>query len=181
MVDLQAEFIAEGRAFHISSLESCLENCRLLLDIARKCRLPIAHFRRVTNGHFFNPRTRYADWIDTFRPRAHEHVYEREQSSCFSQRSFCNLIDTVDEPTIIFAGLCGEWSCLSTAIDGHHRGTRSIFLKECCATGAIGSMDEHQSHDVIFEIIPLYAEVMPLKGLLQALADSGAGQGRLLS
>jgi nicotinamidase-related amidase len=180
MVDLQEEYAADGRAFHIERLDGCLANCQLLLEIARERRFPIAHFRRVTNGHFFNRKTRYADWLQPFQPRANEHVYERNSPSCFSHHSFCGLIENMDDPAIIFAGLSGEQSCLSTAIDSHHRGTRSIFVKDCWATSTIGALSERQSHDVVFDIVPLYAELMPFNTMLRVLSGSGASRGRML-
>lgn len=169
LIDLQQEYLAEGRAHYIADTSECLKNCAKLLEMARQRRMPIAHFRRTSRDHFFNRETRFSHWIDDFKPRANEHVFEREQPSCFSQRGFWQLINAIDDPTVIFAGFSGERACLSTAVDAFHQGTRAIFLQDCSATQAIGELDEARSHSIVFDIIRHYAEVTTLN---RAFRDS---------
>jgi nicotinamidase-related amidase len=169
LVDLQLEYVAEGRAHFLTGAAACLENCEVILNAARQIGMPIAHFRLLGRGHFFNSATGYAGWVEKFRPRANEHVFEREKPSCYSNVAYCKLLAAVEHPTVIYIGVVGERACLSTAVDGHHRGDASIFVRDCSASGTLGRMDEKQSHAMIFEVISLYAQVADLGDVLPIL------------
>ena len=176
MVDLQKEYVAKGRASYVEGLEHCLTHCRTLLNVARELGLPIAHFRQADRGHYFNRLTHFSKWIDGFEPRANEHVYERHLPSCLSNDSFAKLISGVDEPRIIFAGLTGEQSLLTTAIDGFNRGWRSTFVIDCSATRVLGRLTPADAHFETFRIISLYAEVSMLEEILGPLRETAPYQ-----
>lgn len=179
MLDLQTEYLAEGRSLYIAGVSGCLERCAKLLSIARHLRLPVAHFRRIGPGHYFNRSTSYAAWIDEFRPRAHEHVFERQLPSCYDNPSFRRLMESMENASVIYCGLSGEHACLSTAIDSYHRGHSCLFVRDATATVSFGDLDESQAHGVVFDLISLYSEVTTLEALLPLLPAMGERQRRL--
>src|SRR5207244_6459205 len=71
-LDLQVEYVAEGRALALEERAPWMENCRRLLAFARAERMSIAHFRQLWRGTLLNPATPFAGWIEEFRPRPSE-------------------------------------------------------------------------------------------------------------
>src|SRR5687767_3716332 len=83
-LDLQLEYVSEGRTLAVETMDPWAANCRSLLAFARQMRMPIAHFRLLQRGPLFNPATGFAGWIEEFRPRPSEMLYERAMPSCYS-------------------------------------------------------------------------------------------------
>ena len=83
LVDLQQEFVADGRLLQIHSIGEALENCRRLLAYAREQRWPIAHARWVQHGAYFNRSLPFSSWIPGFEPRGTELVYDKPGPSCY--------------------------------------------------------------------------------------------------
>lgn len=158
-LDLQEEFLASGRARSIRGALSRLDALRCLLQTARSQGLPIAHFRRIEDGYYFNEASQFSGWIKGFNPRPSEFNYTHSTPSCFSNESFRRMLEGVAQPTIVLAGFSGEESCLSTAIDAYHRGYRAIFLEDCSATSQLDGLDSDQSHNAVCSIISRYARV----------------------
>jgi nicotinamidase-related amidase len=165
-VDLQVEYTSEGRAHYMATAEPAIRNCHTLLQKARELRLPIGHFRQYQTGHFFNSASPFSHWVEGLSPRANEYVYERSLPSCFSSASFCELMNNIEQPEIIMAGLGGERACLSTAIECFHRGFQVTFVYDCSASAALDEMSEADSHDVVADIISIYGEVVALDEML---------------
>lgn len=171
MIDLQIEYIAEGREKHIAEATAAVENSVTLLREARKLQLPIGHFRMIQNGHNFNSASRFSHWIDEVKPRPNEYVYEHTEPSCFSNTAFCELMENVASPEIIFAGLSGEMACLSSAIDGYHRGFDMIFVSNCSASSTVGDWSESSTHHAVENLIACYGSVQKLDQVLDRFVD----------
>lgn len=172
MIDLQQEYTSEGRAHHIQSGFTAAQNCVRLLEGARQARLPIAHFRQIADGHFFNRQNRFFSWIDGLTPRPSEYVYERTYPSCFSNAEFCALMETIAEPDLIVAGLSGEYSCLSTIIDGYQRGYKMTFVSDCSASCALDSRSEKDCHDFVTSVVSVYAATETLEHMASWFAKA---------
>jgi nicotinamidase-related amidase len=170
-VDLQVEYAAEGRAYSLQNLETCLGNCRTILSECRKVRLPIVHFRLLRSNAFFNTASRFSEWIEEFRPRPNEMIFEHGLPSCYSNREFCAFLDTIDAPTMILTGLTGERACLSTAIDAYHRNHTAVFVADASASQALPGLDSVESHTAITRILSLYAEVVSTRDVLHRIAS----------
>jgi nicotinamidase-related amidase len=169
--DLQLEYVAAGRALAVDNVEPCLSNCRLLLDTARGLRLPIAHARQLRADVYFNRHSPFTDWIDSFRPRASEMVYERRLPSLYDNPDFAAFLSHMPDPTLILAGLTADQACLATAVEAHHRRHRVIFLGDCSATAALGALPEPASHEAVCTVISRYADVLTLDEFLARLAQ----------
>ena len=88
LVDMQQEYLAAPRLLAISGIDRALDNCRRVLDHARKVGLPVAFIRMVSDSAFFNPATPFVRWIDGFEPCRNEMVFERSSPSCYSCEPF---------------------------------------------------------------------------------------------
>ena len=174
-VDLQMEYVADGRAYCVKDSESVLENCKSILEFCRSQGLPIAHFRQLKSSAYFNRTSAFAGWIDGFQPRPNEMVFERNLPSCYSNIEYQNLLDTIDNPTTIFLGFSGESSFLATSIYAHHKSHDVIFISDASASRLLGDLDETSAHRAICELIAMYGEVASTGEVMAYLAKVTPG------
>src|SRR5262249_12705714 len=104
-LDLQLEYVAEGRALALEQRAPWMQNCRRLLASARAGRFSMPLCRRPWRAPLLNPATPFAGWIDEFRPRPSEIVFERNMPSCYSAEGFVSILDNIDSPCLVLAGL----------------------------------------------------------------------------
>ena len=93
LVDMQQEYLAEPRLLAIPKIDPALDNCRRLLDHARRIGLPVAFTRTVSESAFFNRATPFARWIEGFEPCRNEMVFERSNPSCYSSEAFATMVN----------------------------------------------------------------------------------------
>lgn len=158
-VDLQREYVIDGRAHALRHHEPWSGNCLRLLDFARKRGYPIAHFRLLKREPFFNRATPFAEWIEEFRPWPHEMVFERSMPSCYANESFAALLDSLSRPHFVLAGLTCETNCLATVFDAHHRGHRALLVVDASASRGLGDRTEAQVHEVATQIAESLCDV----------------------
>ena len=170
LVDLQVEYAAPGRAYSLADIEPCLDNCRAVLSESRKLGLPIAHFRRTQANTYFNPVSPFSAWISDFRPRTNEMMFERRLPSCYSNREFCAFMEVVEAPTMVLLGLTGEGACLSTAVDGFHRGHTTIFVGDASASRPLPGLNATDSHAAVIKIMSFYVDVVSTTRALDRIA-----------
>lgn len=166
-VDLQQEYASAGRAYAIDNLDGCLIACANLMRVVRDLRLTIAHFRQLRPEPCFNIASPYADWIEGFRPRASEAVFERALPSIYANADFCTYVGNIDAPTILVAGLSAERACLASAIDAYHRGHRLVFIEDCSASAPIGGLSEARSHECVTDLIGRFVDVTRSADLIE--------------
>lgn len=147
LVDLQQEFVAEGRLLQIQSVAPALENCRRLLDHARAGKWPIAHARWLQRGPYFNEAMPFSGWIDGFEPHGCEMVFNKSGPSCYSAPNFAEMMATGLSDNTIIAGLTGAVSCLATVIEGASNNHRYTFVTDASASHASEATDEVSAHD----------------------------------
>jgi nicotinamidase-related amidase len=72
-VDMQQECVAAVRLLTISGIDRALDNCRKVLDHARRIGLPVTVVRMLSESTFFNRATPFVhetdDWITSTLPR----------------------------------------------------------------------------------------------------------------
>lgn len=169
-VDLQREYVSPGRALAMDEIDPWMSNCAKLLGFAREQRLPIAHLRQLRRGAFLNPATDFASWIDDFRPRPSEMVFERPMPSCYSAAGFSEVIDNIDNPILVVAGLTSSGACLATMLDCFHRNHTGCFISDASWSQPLGSASGEEANGFSTEIIRQYSEVMTTEELIQWLS-----------
>lgn len=155
-VDLQQEHLASPRALAIPGTDAVLENCRAALAHARIVGLPTAFVRWLGRSPFFN--ARFARWIDGFEPNPSDMIFDRTQLSCYSSREFGEIVDSAGGH-LVLCGFAGEAACLSTLIDGHHRGHKITYLFDASASHGLDGIASSQVHEVVTRISALYGDV----------------------
>src|SRR6202011_6177719 len=127
LVDLQEEYIAAPRLLALPAAGQALANCRAALAHARAKGFPVAFVRWLGRSAIFNPATRFSRFIEGFEPTGADMVFERDQPSCYASASFGEVI-SAGGGNFVLAGFAGESACLSTVIEGFHRGHRVTYL-----------------------------------------------------
>jgi len=170
LVDLQVEYAVRGRAFSLADIEQCLENCRAVLAESRRLGLPIAHFRRTEANTYLDRASPLSAWMSDFRPRTNEMMFEHRLPSCYSNREFSAFMDVVETPTLVLLGLTGEGACLSTAVDGFHRGHTTIFVCDASASRPLPGLNAAESHAAVVKIMTFYVDVVSTTRALDRIA-----------
>jgi nicotinamidase-related amidase len=158
LVDMQQEYLAEPRLLAISGIDRALDNCRRVLDHARRVGLPVAFVRMVSESAFFNAATPFVRWIEGFEPCRSEMVFERSSPSCYSSEPFAAMVSR-SRGGIALAGFAGESACLSTLIDAFHRDHKVTYLCDASASHALDDMPARETHRAVSKISGIYGEV----------------------
>jgi nicotinamidase-related amidase len=170
-VDLQVEYVADGRAYCVKETDAMLAKCKEVLEYCRKEGLPIAHFRQLKSSAYFNKSSEFSSWIDGFQPKTNEMVFERRMPSCYSNIDYLNLLSTIDNPTTIFLGFSGESSFLSTSVHAHHQSHDVIFVSDASASRLLGNLSESEAHKANFELISLYGDTASAGEVISYLSE----------
>lgn len=170
LVDLQQEYIANPRVMAMQEAAAALRKCKMALHHARSMGFPIAHFRQVSHSSYFNPVTIFSCWIEGFEPTGADMIFDRSQPSCYSNRSFAELMDS-SGGHFVLVGFAGETACLSTAIDAYHRKHRFTYLSDASASHALGRLLAPAVHGAVSEIIKVYGDVLDTDAWIKATSD----------
>lgn len=145
-----------------------LSNCRAILRQAKAHNIPVAYVRSIYPKSA-SDRLRYPPWIEGFEPVRTDMVFDLLQPSCYSNAEFSRTMD-YSNGNFAIAGMFGETTCLSTAIDAHHRRHNFTYIADATACLGSGHISEHLFHDTVSQIMSLYGAVMNGKIWNQHLA-----------
>jgi nicotinamidase-related amidase len=157
-VDMQQEYTATPRLLAIPGIDAALVNCRRVLDHSRATGLPIAFVRMLDDSAFFNRATPFVRWIEGFEPHRNEMIFERSSPSCYASELFASLMSQ-NRGGIVLAGFAGESACLSTLVDGYHRGHKLAYLADASASHALDDLTADEVHRAISKVSGLYGDV----------------------
>jgi nicotinamidase-related amidase len=175
-VDLQQEYVAGSRLMAMPEANAALDQCRLALHHARVMGFPVAHFRQVRRSPFFNPATAFSGWIKGFEPTGADMIFERDQPSCYSNKSFSDLMESCGGHFVL-AGFAGETACLSTVIDAYHRNHRFTYLSDASASHGLGRFPARTVQDAVAEIVGVYGDVLDTSSWIKATSEVAAASG----
>jgi nicotinamidase-related amidase len=157
-VVMEQEYVAAPRLLAISGIDRALDNCRKVLDHARRIGLPVAFVRMLSESAFFNRATPFARWIEGFEPYRNEMIFERDSPSCYSCEPFTALMNQ-SRGGMVLVGFAGESSCLSTLIDAFHRNHKVTYLCDASASYALDDVSADEIHRAVSKISGLYGDV----------------------
>ena len=150
--------------------KAALDKCQMALYHARSMGFPIAYFRQLTHSSYFNPATIFSGWIKGFEPTGADMIFDRNLPSCYSNKSFAELMDSCGGHFVI-AGFAGETACLSTAIDAYHRKHRFTYLCDASTSHGLGNFSASVVQGAITEIIKVYGEVLSTDSWVSETSD----------
>lgn len=133
-------------------------NCQAILGRARARNIPVAHARNI-KPRTASERLSYPPWISGFEPARSDMVFDVLQPSCYSNTEFARAMD-YSNGNFAIAGLFGETTCLSTAVDAHHRRHSITYLSDASACRNSGNIPNAVFHDAIAQVIASYGNVI---------------------
>lgn len=163
LIDIQREYTTPGRPFYLNGIDSSLENCNEILTLARDKDWTIVHIKHLKAGSpIFNPESEHSDFATGFEPSAGETIITKDLYSCYSAEEFRRLMETTDAEHIYIIGYNSIMCCLSTVIDGYHRGNTLTFIEDASLAKATAEFDEADMHKHSISIIKTarYANVI---------------------
>lgn len=181
LIDIQREYTAKGRPFHLEGIEPSLENCRKILAHARAQSWPIAHVRHLGASHIFNEATDWSLFVEGFEPQAGEMLFTKRKLSCFSDDAFAKMMETARENPVYVVGYNAQMCCLSTVIDAFHRGMKLKFVRDASWARATQRGSEGEVYPWIADTIGIYAELVETAAVLadgRGLPQGSAGRKR---
>ncbi|MFO1184511.1 MAG: isochorismatase family protein [Bauldia sp.] len=164
LVDPQREYLAEGRALRLAEAERVAANCRELLRFAREHGFPVAVTRWRQRGKFLADTSGFGGWIEGLEPHGSDMVFEKAMPSCYSNQSFAEMMAAGGGDHAVIAGFTGSLACLSTMVDGYHRGHKLTFLSDASASHPLDGCGAGESDAVVASVVSLYARVSTLSG-----------------
>lgn len=160
-IDIQREYTTPGRPFYLNGIEPSLRNCRLLLRHARENHWPVMHVRHIqTKGHLFDEAMEFSRFVEGFEPLPSEPVFTKNNLSCYSDEGFRRMMEGAYHDQVYIAGYNSLMCCLSTLVDGFHRGHRLNYVADASLARATKSADEQESHRRATEILSIYANIV---------------------
>ncbi len=160
LIDVQKEYVTEGRTLMLTNHENVVRNCGLLLECARQRKFPTAFVCWRQNEKLFNPAQPFSGWIDSLCPKGTDMIFERSMPSCYSNADFDKMMDGGGGRNAVIAGFTGTIACLSTVIDAYHRNHKITFIHDASASHSVGSMSEATAHNAATNIVSLYAQTL---------------------
>jgi nicotinamidase-related amidase len=141
--------------FEWDELKDVLGNCRVILTSARSAGIPVAFVRCIAPPLSVSEPRAYPAWLKGFVPMRNDMVFDVLQPSCYSNTEFSRAMEH-NNGNFVIAGLFAETTCLSTAIDAHHRRHNFIYLSDASACRNNGAFPASLFHDAISHVISVY-------------------------
>ncbi len=170
LVDVQKEYIAEGRPFCLDTIEESLSNCKKLLDHARQNSWKVIHMHHEQNDECFSRGGEFSEYIEGFEPLDNEYNIAKSDFSCFTAPEFTALVDKFRHENIILAGYGCTMCCLSTLVDAHHRGFEFYFVKDATCAKRTANFEEQDMKEHALDILAAFSTLVSTD---QVLAKQG--------
>lgn len=147
VIDIQREYITPGRKFQIQGIGPSLRNAYTMLRFARTQDWPIVHVQHQQDGDIFGRDADTTDFIDGFVPEANEVLAVKGNYSSFSSPAFVKFAEEHPDHEFLVVGYGTTMCCLSTIVDGYHRGYQFALVEDACAARAVGDLSEASMHE----------------------------------
>ncbi len=166
-MNLQKEHLAPGRRHMMAGTEEVLTACTAIVESWRARLWPIVHLKRIARAAWFNPASAMTDWIDAYRPRPGELVFEHPLPSAYSSARFAAYMAEIGSATrVVMIGFSLDESILATVIDGFHRGHSLRVAGDAVAGRQLDYCDLKTYRRMLFGLIADYAVLEPLSDTL---------------
>ena len=159
VIDVQKEYVTEGRLFNIRSIGPSLKNAKSVLDHARSAGWQVIHMRHLQAGTIFNPESEFSAFVEGFEPIASEANFSKNDFSCYSDTQFASLMATLKDKEIVVIGYGTTMCVLSTIIDGYHRGQKFTLVEDATAAKSSQLKSEEALRDHCVDILRTFAKV----------------------
>lgn len=159
VIDIQREYTIPGRKFNISSIGPSLDKAYAMLQFARSEHWPIVHVQHLQDGEIFNRNSDTSDFVDGFVPEKGETHAVKGNYSSYSSPEFVKFVEAHPDHELVVIGYGTTMCCLSTIVDGYHRGHRFALVEDACGARAARGHSEASMHAHAVAILEPFARV----------------------
>jgi len=164
--DIQARYLGEEC---IGGREA--SRCLALLELWRAELWPVLHLKRIAQAEWFDPASDITDWVEAFRPRPGEMVFEHPLPSAYSASRFAEYMASLRGVCCLLAGCSLDETVLATAIEGFHRGHRFRVVADAVTCPQPGIVDADGYRASMMSAIGKFAGVELSSDLIEAAAS----------
>ena len=159
LIDIQREYIEDGRPLRFDAIEKSLFNCSKMLGHARQHRWDIAHVIWRQRSELFDETQHFSEFITGFNPRGSERVFVKSGVSAYSNREFATMMQFRGGGDAFVIGYQGPSACLATLVDGFSRGHCLNFVADASLSPCTGEVDEATAHRRLIDLAGQYAAI----------------------
>lgn len=168
VIDPQREYQAEDRALALPDPAPAIENCLLVMSYARSQGFPVAFTRWHQHGKFLSDIEGFGGWLEGLEPRGSDLVFEKSTPSCYGSEEFTRMMNSGGGDRAAIIGFTGTVACLSTVIDGYHRGHEITFISDASASHSLSGFTDAATQEIATSVIGLYGPVMTTRQWIEA-------------
>ena len=166
-----------------AGVEDVCEKCRLLLDAARKAKIPVFHSnvsyepgtddggvfkKKLPLLSVFDRGSPLAKFADELQPEDDETVITKQYASAFFATSLATLLADAGIDTLIICGVTTSGCIRATAVDAIQHGFIPIVVRD-----AVGDRDDAPHQANLFDLQAKYANVVAQDSVLDYLQKIG--------
>lgn len=160
VIDIQKEYVTEGRPYFINGIEPSLDRARATLAAARAVGWEVVHVRHLQEGDIFGSASAYSGFVVGFEPIDGEADFVKGDYSCYSSAEFARMMKDNIGRSIYVIGYGSTKCCLATIIDGYHRGQKFYFVFDASNAKRSDRFDERSLHEHATDILRSYCTVV---------------------
>jgi nicotinamidase-related amidase len=171
-MNLQKEYLVAGRRHSMAGTDDVLTACAAIIEVWRGRRWPVVHLKRIARTAWFDPANSMSDWIDVFRPRPGELVFDHPLPSAYSSARFAAYMTEIASALrAVTIGFSLDGSILATVIDGFHRGHNLRVTADAVASRQPEYCDLGLYRRMLLDVLSDYAAIEPLEVALNPETD----------
>jgi ureidoacrylate peracid hydrolase len=159
VIDVQKEYNTDGRPFCIPNIQNSLAKGQEVLKFAREKRWPIVHVQHLQESGIFAKGDTHANFIDGFEPALHETSIAKSNFSCFSSKDFCQFLEKHKDKEVVVIGYGSTMCCLSTIIEGYHRGYKFVYVRDASAAKPTAAHSSEELHKAAVDIVSTFCSI----------------------
>jgi ureidoacrylate peracid hydrolase len=159
VIDVQKEYTTEGRPFFIPGIDASLAKGLSMLEHARKNQWAVFHVRHLQEGNIFSPKSEFSDYVNGFEAKANEREFTKANFSCFSDPSFSSALSDYRDSSIYIIGYGSTMCCLSTIIEGYHRGYKMHLVSDASAAKPTKQHTSEDLHARMLDVLSTFSAV----------------------
>jgi nicotinamidase-related amidase len=167
-VDLQIEYLIDGRRHAVADAEAITSRCLQLLTLWRNNLWPVMHLKRIAQAAWFDPASNETDWIADLRPRPGELSFEHPLPSAYSSTRFSEYMANMKNIRCVLSGFSLDETILSTVVDGFHRSHRYQVVGDAAACRHPGTGDADGYRSAVVNVIGNFAGILESAELMKA-------------
>jgi hypothetical protein len=137
-LDLQREFVAEGRPLRGPAVKRRVEACRALLGHARDAGWPVIHVHRRRESGLFGAASEFSRPVESLEPLAREALFFRSGLSAFTAPGLRRLVPPAPGTRVFLAALSLDNGCLATVMHAADIGLKVTVAEDVLGAAPLG-------------------------------------------